>query len=123
MTQITLGPDNAPDRLEKLEREYKNLQSRCESLEKQRSTWLSALVTNVLLLLLLAFLFDYMGYMPSAVNRLPVKAQSVDADEFILRGPNGKPALKILVAGQEPTLIRYDANGVAGKEEPLSAKR
>jgi hypothetical protein len=109
------------DRIAKLEKEYRNLLTRIERLEKQRGSWIPGLLGSVLLLVMAGLMVDYLGFFPSAVERLPLKATAVEADEFVLRGPNGKVWGKLHVAGQEVTLTRYDSAGKPS-DETISSK-
>ncbi len=117
MTIQTSVTEN-PERLEKLEREHRLLVARLDGLQKQRNSWLPGLVGSVVLLVAAGLLLDYLGFLPAVVERLPLKAKSVDADEFILRDSKGKPWGKIHVVGQEATLTRYDGGGHPLEAEP-----
>ncbi len=74
--------------LAKLDRDFRNLQTRLEKLESRRG-WFAAALGNVLLLVLAGLMADYLGWFPPAVDRLPLAARSVQAEEFVLRDRAG----------------------------------
>jgi hypothetical protein len=113
--------ESEQDRIAKLEKENRNLLTRIERLEKQRGSWIPGLLGSVLLLVMAGLLADYLGFFPPAVDRLPLKATTVEADEFILRTPNGRVWGKLHVAGQDATLTHYESNGKTS-EETISPK-
>jgi hypothetical protein len=118
MTAPLTPSESQAARLEKLEREYSHLVTRLERLEKQKSSWLPSFLGALLLLLLTGLVLDYLGFFPPAVQRLPLSAKTVDTEEILLRGPNGKPWGKLQVSGREAVLTRFDATGNAGPETP-----
>jgi hypothetical protein len=73
----------------RLEKENRNLLSRVEKLEKRRGSSIPALIANVLLLVSAGLLASYLGLLPPAVDRLPLAARTVEAEEFILRPKDG----------------------------------
>jgi hypothetical protein len=119
MTTPSIGPDTVSDRLEKLERSNHNLAGRISQLEKQRASGFAALAANVIVLLSAALLIDYLGFLPPFVQRLPVAASIVAADEFVLRDADGKRWGKIHISQQQAVLTRYGRDGQPNKEEPL----
>jgi hypothetical protein len=111
-------PESQTERLEKLEREHRNLLTRLERLEKQGGSILAALIGNVLLLVVVGLLADYLGFLPAPVERPPLKASSVETDELVLRTHDGKPWGKIQVMKDQVVLVRFE-EGHTGKEVPL----
>lgn len=104
-------PENLQRDIERLEREHKALSTRVQSLEKQKpSTW-GILFGNVLLLVLAGILLDYLGFVPPRVERLPLRARSVEADDFLLRDGNGKLWGRLRVQDDQAVLQRLDAQG------------
>jgi hypothetical protein len=99
----------------KLERDYRNLQTRLEKLERRRG-WFAAALGNVLLLCLAGLMADYLGWFPPAVDRLPLAARSVEAEEFVLRDragtvrahlvPEGDHGYKVLEGNAAPKPVR-----------------
>jgi hypothetical protein len=75
--------------LARLEKENHNLIKRVEKLEKQHRFSLTGLLANVLLLVLAGLFAGYLGFFPPGVERLPLKARSVEAEGFILLNPDG----------------------------------
>ena len=122
MITPSTNPEAFADRMEKLERENKNLVTRIERMEKQRASLYAGIVGNVLLLVVAVLIVDYLGFLPSFVQRLPLKAESVETDELVLRGREGKAAAKLYLWKEQLTLTRTDASGQTGKEESIPAK-
>jgi hypothetical protein len=114
------GPDTQTDRLDRLERDNRSLRERLDKLEKHRGNTIASLIGNVILLISAALLIDYLGFLPSFVERLPLKARTVEADDYILRGQDGRPWGVLHVAGQELSVARYGADGRLQKDEPLA---
>lgn len=113
---MTATTESHADRLEKLEREHRNLVSRLERLEKRkRGAAFAGLVGNVLLLVVAGLIGDYLGLLGPYVQRLPLKARTVEADEFVLRDEEGKPALKLSTLKHQPMMMRF-----SGEEQPKS---
>jgi len=82
----------------KLERDCRNLQSRLEKLERRRG-WFAAALGNVLLLVLAGLMADYLGWFPPAVDRLPLVARTVAAEEFLLRDRAGTVRARLVPEG------------------------
>jgi len=82
----------------KLEKDCRNLQSRLEKLERRRG-WFAAALGNVLLLVLAGLMANYLGWFPAAVDRLPVAASSVTAEEFVLRDRAGTVRARLAPEG------------------------
>jgi hypothetical protein len=82
----------------KLERDCRNLQTRLEKLEKRRG-WFAAALGNVLLLVLAGLMADYLGWFPPAVDRLPLAARTVEAEEFVLMDRAGIVRARLVPEG------------------------
>jgi hypothetical protein len=97
----------------KLEKDLRNLQSRLEKLEGRRG-WLAAGLGNVLLLVLAGLLADYLGWFPPRVDRLPLAARSVEAEEFVLRDRAGTVRVRLVPEGDRSYRI-LEGNNAAQK--------
>jgi hypothetical protein len=82
----------------KLQKDLHNLQSRLEKLERRRG-WFAAALGNVLLLVLAGLMADYLGWFPPAVDRLPLAARTVEAEEFVLRDRAGTIRARLIPEG------------------------
>jgi hypothetical protein len=76
-------------RVARLEKENYTLKGRLEKLEKRRRTYIPEFLANVLLLLAAGVLVGYLGFFPRGVDRLPLQARTVEAEEFVLRNREG----------------------------------
>src|SRR5438552_1540257 len=114
-------PENLQHGIDRLDREHRTLSTRLQTLEKQKpSTW-GVLFGNVLLLVIAGLLFDYMGFMPPRVERLPLRARSVEADAYYLRDADGHLWGRLTVQDRQAVLQRLDAQGKpTGDSIPLS---
>ena len=119
MATPELRPENQVERLEKLEREYRNLAARLHRLERGWGSCLAGLLGNAILLVAAALVLDYMGLLPAAVERLPLDAKSVAANEFVLRESQGRRWGMIHVSRNQAVLTRYGEDGRPAKEEPI----
>lgn len=99
----------------RLEQENRNLVKRVEKLEKQRASSLAAFLANVLLLVMAGLLADYLGLFPAPVERLPLQAKSVAAEEFTVRTREGQTRARLVA--DEKGLRVLDAGG-----KPLPVK-
>jgi hypothetical protein len=100
-----MTPPSTPDlasTVARLEKENRHLITRLEitrleKLEKQQGISYTALVANVVLLLCAALLVIYMGLIPLGTTRLPLRAGTVNAEEFVLSGVDGKVRARMVV--------------------------
>jgi hypothetical protein len=102
-----------------LEKEHRNLLARLERLEKKRG-WFAAFLANVLLLVMAGLLADYLGFFPPNVDHLPLRAKSIEAEEFTLREPSGKVRARLVPEGNNGFRL-VDRNGkvlLAGPSSP-----
>jgi hypothetical protein len=84
----------------RLETENRNLVKRLERLEKRQASSILALLANVLLLVSVGLLADYLGLFPPAVNRLPLQAKTVAAEEFVILNGEGAAVARVVVDGR-----------------------
>lgn len=80
----------------RLEKENRNLITRVERLEKQRGSVLLALLANAILLVTAGLLADYLGLFPTPIERLPLQAKQVQANEFAFRTAEGHIRARIV---------------------------
>src|SRR5437016_7700670 len=106
MITPSLNPESDGQRLDRLEEEYRHLLKRLERLEKQRGGTWAGLVGSIILLVLLGLQLNSLGVLPSVLQKLPVQAQSIEADEVILRRPEGKPGAKLHLSKDQLTVTR-----------------
>jgi hypothetical protein len=100
----------------KLEKDCRNLQSRLEKLERRRG-WFGAALGNVLLLVLAGLIADYLGWFPPAVDRLPLAARSVEAEEFVLKDRAGTVRARLVPEGDRSYRI------IEGNAAPKPARK
>jgi hypothetical protein len=133
-TTIPQNPQPLSERLDKLEKENRNLVARLERLEKRGGSIFFEVLRTALLLALLAFFLHLMGLLPRSwpLERLPVRAKDVDAeqvkvqrlqaDEFLLKDETGVLRAKLTMVKSEPSLTFYDDHGKTVREiTPASA--
>src|SRR5262249_49059342 len=82
MVEIPANPQPLAERIDKLERENRNLLARLEKLEKRSGAIFFEVFRTALLLLVAALLLDLLGFLPSGLERLPVSAREVSADQI-----------------------------------------
>jgi hypothetical protein len=87
-------------RMTRLEKENHSLTARLKTLEKQRRSTVPAFLANVILLISAGLLVGYLGFFPAGVNRLPLQAGKVEADEYILRGKEGTVYARLIVTNE-----------------------
>src|SRR5260370_12225288 len=87
-------------RMTRLEKENHSLAARLKTLEKQRRSTVPAFLANVILLISAGLLVGYLGFFPSGVDRLPLQAGKVEADEYILRGKEGTVYARLIVTNE-----------------------
>jgi hypothetical protein len=99
--------------LARLEKENRNLTSRLEKLEKQRRSSIPALIANVFLLVMAGLLANYLGLFPPPIETLPLRARTVEAQEFIIRNRDGRVQARSVVDDKGARFV-----GTAGKPLP-----
>jgi hypothetical protein len=117
MTTPSSGADTQAARLERVERENRLLRERLDKLEKRTGSNLASLIGNIILLVSAGLLLDYLGVFPSAVQRLPLKAKTVEAEQYRLVSEDGTPLGIIQVSGDQTTITRYGPEGQPVKKE------
>lgn len=89
--------ENLAKQVERLERDNRQLLERVAKLEKQKGSFLAALLGNALLLVVAGLLVGYLGFFPKEVDRLPLSARKVEAEEFVLRNKEGAVLARLQV--------------------------
>jgi hypothetical protein len=84
----------------RLEKENRNLVTRLERLEKQRRSSIPAVLASVILLVCAGLLANYLGFYPPPIERLPLSARRVDAQEFIIRNEQGQLQARLVASGK-----------------------
>jgi cell division septal protein FtsQ len=90
----------APDldtRVTRMEKEHHNLAARLKTLEKQRRSSLPAFLAHVILLVSAGLLIGYLGFYPAWVDRLPLQARKVEAEEYLLRSKDGTILARLII--------------------------
>jgi hypothetical protein len=85
-------------RVSRLEKENHNLSSRVQKLESQRRSSFPVFVANVILLVSAGLLAGYLGFfrfLPLRIERLPLQAGRVQAQEFVLEDQGGIPHARL----------------------------
>jgi hypothetical protein len=104
----------------KLEKDFRHLQSRLEKLERRRG-WFAAALGNILLLVLAGLMADYLGWFPPAVDRLPLAARTVEAEEFVLRDRAGTVRARLVPEGARGYRV-LEGNAVPKQAPPKPAQ-
>ncbi len=87
-------------RMTRLEKENHSLAARLKTLEKQRRSTVPAFLANVILLISAGLLVGYLGFFPAGVDRLPLQARKVEAEEFVLRGKGGTIHARLIITNE-----------------------
>jgi hypothetical protein len=132
MLEIPANPQPLAERIDKLEREHRNLLARMEKLEKRSGSILFEVVRTSLLLIVAALVLHLMGLLPRGLERLNVLAKEVHADrikaeqmevnELILQDRKGASRAKLGVQDAEPGLTFFDPSGRVTSEVPAKVK-
>jgi len=133
MLEIPANPQPSAERIEKLERENRNLMARLDKLEKRGGGAAIFEVFHIALLLIVAgVLLHLMGFLPRGLERVPISARQVDANqvkaerlevqELILKDRSHTSRAKLEVRDNEPGLTFLDSNGRITSELPAKAK-
>jgi hypothetical protein len=131
--EIPAAPQPLAERIDKLERENRNLLARLEKLEKRSGAVLFETLRTALLLVVAAVLLHLMGFLPRGLERVSVSARLVDAEqittdrlevkELILQDRTNTGRAKLEVRDNEPGLTFLDAKGRITTEVPAKTKQ
>ena len=132
MVEIPANPQPLAERIDKLERENRNLLARLEKLEKRGGAILFEVFRTALLLLVAALLLHLMGFLPRGLERLPVAAREIKADqikvdqlevkEIIVADKNDVGRARFAVRDNEAALTFLDPQGRVTTEVPAKGK-
>lgn len=133
MVEIPANPQPLAERIDKLERENRNLLARLEKLEKRSGSILFEVVRLSALFVFIALVLHLIGLLPLALERLNVRANAVDAqtlkadrieiNELILHDRHGADRARLAVHDAEPSLTFLDAQGHVSSEVPPKMKQ
>ena len=133
MVEIPATPQPVAERIDKLERENRNLMARLEKLEKRGGAVIFEVLRTALLLVVAAVLLHLMGFLPRGLERIPVSAGVVEAEqiktdrlevkELILQDRSHTGRAKLEVRDNEPGLTFLDAKGRITSEVPAKTKQ
>ena len=105
-------------RMSQLEKENHNLAARLQKLEKQRRSSFPVFIANVILLVCAGLLAGYLGFfrfLPWPVERLPVQAGRVEAQEYILQDRDGVLRARLTVTNDGFRLLDPQGNAIYSK--------
>jgi hypothetical protein len=132
MVEIPASPPPLAERLDKLERENRNLLARLEKLEKRGGAILFETVRTSILLIVAALMLHLMGFLPPSLERLPVRARDVAAEsikvdrlqvnELLLQDRHDMSRARLHVNNDEPELTFLDPTGRVTSEIPVRKK-
>jgi hypothetical protein len=132
MVEIPANPQPLAERIDKLERENRNLLARLEKLEKRSGSILFEVVRMSLLLVFAALVLHLIGLLPVGLERLNVLANTVDAqtlkadrleiNELILHDRRGVDRARLAMQDAEPSLTFLDTQGRVSSEIPPKMK-
>jgi hypothetical protein len=132
MIEIPATPQPLGERIDKLERENRNLMARLDKLEKRSGAIFFEVVRTALLLVVAAVLLHLMGLLPGGLERVSLAARDVQAErikvdrlevkEVVVQDRSQASRAKIEVRDDEPRLTFLDAHGHVTSELPVKAK-
>jgi hypothetical protein len=109
-------------RMSRLEKENHNLTARLQKLEKQKRSSFPVFVANVILLVSAGLLAGYLGYfrylddyLPQGVQKLPLQAGRVEAQEFILQDRQGATRARLTVTSEGFQLMDHQGKTLYSK--------
>jgi hypothetical protein len=130
--EIPAAPQPLAERIDKLERENRNLLARLEKLEKRGGAVIFETLRTALLLVVAAVLLHLMGFLPRGLERVSVAARQVDAEqiktdrlevkELVLQDRTNTGRAKLEMRDNEPGLTFLDAKGRITTEVPAKTK-
>ena len=132
MVEIPATPQPLAERIDKLERENRNLSARLAKLEKGSGAAFFEVVRTALLLLVVAVLLHLMGFLPRGLERVPIAARQVEAEriktdrlevkEVVVLDRTEAGRAKLEVLENEPRLTFLDPLGRITAEVPAKTK-
>ena len=132
MVEIPATPQPIAERIDKLERENRNLSARLTKLEKGSGGAFFDVVRTALLLLITVVLLHLMGFLPRGLERVSVAARRVEAErikadrlevkEIIMLDHAEAGRARLEVADDEPHLTFLDPLGRVTAEVPSKTK-
>jgi hypothetical protein len=132
MVEIPANPQPLAERIDKLERENRNLLARLEKLEKRGGSIFFEVVRMALLLIFAALVLHLIGLLPPGLERLNVLANTVDAqtlkagrldiNELSLRDGQGAERARLAMQDAEPSLTFFDPQGRLNSQVPPKNK-
>lgn len=132
MIEIPATPQPVADRIDKLERENRNLLARLDKLEKRSGAVFFEVLRTALLLVVTAVLLHLMGLLPGGLERVPVAARDVQAErikvdrlevkEVIVQDRSDTGRVKLDARDNEPRLTFLDSHGRITSELPAKTK-
>jgi hypothetical protein len=132
MVEIPANPQPLAERIDKLERENRNLLTRLDKLEKRSGSIFFEVLRMSLLLVFAALVLHLIGLLPAGLERLNLLANTVDAqtlkadrleiNELILHDRRGVDRARLSVQEAEPSLIFFDTLGRVSSEVPPKVK-
>lgn len=132
MSTSASAPVSSAERLEKLEKEHRNLLARLERLEKRGGSIFFEVLRTAVLLIVVGLVLHYLGYLPGNLERLPLVARSVNAGtlegdevmagEVILRDRSGTSRARLAIEEDGPALTFFDKHGRPTQTIPPGGK-
>jgi hypothetical protein len=132
MLEIPATPQPLAERIERLERENRNLMARLDKLEKRGGAAMFEILRTALLLVVAAVVLHMMGFLPRGLEKVPLAARQVDAEviktdrleikELVLQDRSQTGRAKLEIRDNEPSLTFLDANGRITSEVPPKTK-
>jgi len=130
--EIPATPQPLAERIDKLERENRNLLARLDKLERRGGAVFFEVLRTALLLVVAAVILHLMGFLPGGLERVPVAARDVQAErirvdklevkEVIVQDRSDTSRAKFDVHDNEPRLTFLDSHGRITSELPAKTK-
>jgi hypothetical protein len=131
MTAVSQPPGLA-ERIDRLEKENRNLVTRLEKLEKRGGAIVFEVLRTAVLLVGIVLLLHMMGLVPLNLERVPLvartveaetlKVQRVEANDVVVEDRSGTPRARLSLRDSEPTLTFLDGQGQARREFSANSK-
>src|SRR5262249_33275860 len=130
--EIPATPQPLGERIDKLERENRNLLARLDKLEKRSGAVFFEVVRTSLLLVVAAVLLHLMGLLPGGLERVSLaarhgqaarsKVDRLEVKEVVVQDRSQASRAKIEVRDDEAHLTFLDAHGHVTSELPVKTK-